>query len=837
MESVIKACTEKKNAMLESPTGTGKTLSLLCSSLAWLKEQQSKHKIIYLSRTHSQLSQVIKELKKTIYKPMIATLGSRDILCVNPNVNIHKGIQLNIACKNYKRGKMCPHAFGKLAKHPGVKTEIMDIEELHEFCLKEKLCPFYLSRELAATADIIFMPYNYLLDPKVRNQSNMVSFENAVLIFDEAHNVQRVSEESSSIETSTEELKKCLNEINQIEKIKDSIDLKEGLCEELKGITFDDLKFLKEPIESFITYLNDMEEVNKEGFVCEGKMLFDIFLNGTKYYETTLEGKSIIKGINSENINQYLETARKCVNNLIERNIGSHIDQWSYTLEKVYLYMSQQTNGDKLDIDFFKIVITDEIEDMTHSIRKRSSRIKAQKRTLRALCFNPGLAFIDILKANPRCIILTSGTLSPMESLEKELRIKFPIKLESNHVINKKQLLIQVVTHDYENNLFNFNYANRENERQKQNLGKLVEETCCSSPGGVLVFFSGYAMMSQCWNMWKKNTIPAIKEKTGKEVYKEKKTAFENQKVIDNFTGSVNKQGAVLFAVCRGKVSEGIDFSDNAARTVIVIGVPFPSLTSKRVKLKREYLNKHTKELNIDGKTWYTQEAMKAVNQSIGRVIRHANDYGAIILVDQKYSSDWLKKYLSKWLRNQVRVTKNYTECIGLLGEFFKDMESKEHRNESKVITKALKFKPVSVVTVDNKIEIKKRKQNALNSVEVDKILEKYRFKSKDEERKVSAMSKEKWMKETYDMVSNSLDKKRLKKFLSVFQEFLKCKQTIAVSNLARTIYELFRSKEYLDAATIEQDNKVMKKTVHFIDKQQRKEYENCLLELIENNS
>ena len=40
---------------------------------------------------------------------------------------------------------------------------IMDIEELHKLGKKHNFCPFYMSRELYQSADVIFMPYNYLL--------------------------------------------------------------------------------------------------------------------------------------------------------------------------------------------------------------------------------------------------------------------------------------------------------------------------------------------------------------------------------------------------------------------------------------------------------------------------------------------------------------------------------------------------------------------------------------------------------------------------------------------------------------------------------------------------
>ena len=120
MERLITALQQKQNALLESPTGTGKTLCLLCATLAWrdhqLLQSQSRSSanrcettstIVYAARTHSQLTQVVKELRNTRYAPHISVIGARTHMCVHPNVSKEKGSRQNVMCRNLVKESKC----------------------------------------------------------------------------------------------------------------------------------------------------------------------------------------------------------------------------------------------------------------------------------------------------------------------------------------------------------------------------------------------------------------------------------------------------------------------------------------------------------------------------------------------------------------------------------------------------------------------------------------------------------------------------------------------------------------------------------------------------------
>lgn len=77
----------------------------------------------------------------------------------------------------------------------------------------------------------------------------------------------------------------------------------------------------------------------------------------------------------------------------------------------------------------------------------------------------------------------------------------------------------------------------------------------------------------------------------------------------------------------------------------------------------------------LSGQMWYQLEASRAVNQAIGRVIRHRNDYGAILLCDSRFGSQSFRQQLSSWLQPHVQSFSNFGNTYKGVIDFFKKVE------------------------------------------------------------------------------------------------------------------------------------------------------------------
>ena len=128
-------------------------------------------------------------------------------------------------------------------------------------------------------------------------------------------------------------------------------------------------------------------------------------------------------------------------------------------------------------------------------------------------------------------------------------------------------------------------------------------------------------------------------------------------------------------------MSEGINFSDNLARLVVVVGLPFPD---SRDPVLAERMQHADMMQPGSSKALYEGICMRSVNQSIGRSIRHHKDYAAIMLLDTRYRSAQITSQLPGWIAEiTIRCGDGdigrggWTEATSQLTRFFNRHQSK----------------------------------------------------------------------------------------------------------------------------------------------------------------
>lgn len=163
------------------------------------------------------------ELKRTAYSTVkAAVIGSRDQLCIHPELEKESNANKIQLCKIKINTRTC-HFHNRLdtqKENPEFRNaRVLDIEDLVKIGKKLKCCPYYASKELMSDAEIVFMPYNYLLDPKMR-KANKLDLQNTIIILDEAHNVEKMCEESASVQVTSTEIALAIDDVTHVSNTK-----------------------------------------------------------------------------------------------------------------------------------------------------------------------------------------------------------------------------------------------------------------------------------------------------------------------------------------------------------------------------------------------------------------------------------------------------------------------------------------------------------------------------------------------------------------------------------------------------------------------------------------
>lgn len=148
-----------------------------------------------------------------------AVIGSRDQLCIHPDLANESNANKIQMCKVKVTTRSCSfhNRLESQKDNPEFRNAntVLDIEDIVRIGKKLKACPYFMSKELMDDADIIFMPYNYLLDPKIR-KANKIELHNTIIILDEAHNVEKMCEESASVQIASSEIAVAIDDVTHV---------------------------------------------------------------------------------------------------------------------------------------------------------------------------------------------------------------------------------------------------------------------------------------------------------------------------------------------------------------------------------------------------------------------------------------------------------------------------------------------------------------------------------------------------------------------------------------------------------------------------------------------
>jgi DNA excision repair protein ERCC-2 len=616
-DTVEKALSSRQHVLIDSPTGSGKTVAVLVPCVEYAV--RTGKKILYLTKTNTQQQQVYKELKKIREKIEFTAMGiqGRANLCVLfkdfENANSEELAKL---CRDRKKSTMkhtgtvkegneiylidednskilelsegCPYFANLLSLNEEFEDyflhNVCDITDVLAFADKHHICPYEFIKAHLRYADIIVAPYAYFFVKPIRKALLTwwnTTIENLVVILDEAHNLQDYCRELESaslslytVHAAMHEVEECNNPVlGNFISARDFLISIEHMVEECVK------EFVKDDEDSFVppdyleTYLLSNLKTDSTHL---NAVIMDLLQAGEIYSEKKrMEGKLP---------RSYM------------RAVSNFLVAWF------------SIGG----TEYTKIVSGGENPEIV------------------AFCLDATIAALPLCSVHAG--IHMSGTLSPLDEyrdslgLDKNrtvfLELPSPFAPENLHIVYET-----TVTTRYEEI-----YAFPE-------IFDLIEHEivriCNSIQRNIIVFFPSFKILQIFVNR-------GIENRIDKDVYVEAQgmNSIEMGKIIENFRDCSRPK--VMLAVIGGRLSEGIDFPDKQLELIVIVGIPYPKPSARQKALQFYYDMKFRK-----GWEYAVQApAARKMRQAIGRLIRNENDRGMAIILDKR------AKQFSEYLEN-----------------------------------------------------------------------------------------------------------------------------------------------------------------------------------------
>ena len=219
MNDIVNAIDRHQVLIAEACSGFGKTICVLSSILGL------GHNLIYATRTHEQARQVLHEVEVINDNGRsfsAVSLASRRHLCINDRCRNLPPIESAEACRILRESHKCPFR-SDILTIPQSLPKVLSIQTLQNRGKAMMVCPYFLARKAAETSSVAVAPYQYIFNKSIREKTKL-EVTGKVLVFDEAHNADKIGLDAMSDTISERSLSNAKKELNLVEEQSDFVD-------------------------------------------------------------------------------------------------------------------------------------------------------------------------------------------------------------------------------------------------------------------------------------------------------------------------------------------------------------------------------------------------------------------------------------------------------------------------------------------------------------------------------------------------------------------------------------------------------------------------------------
>ncbi len=597
--TVNHAVNDRKSVLIEGANGLGKTISSLSAVLPIAMKKNLK--ILYVARTHRQHDRVIDELRQ-VYKRRPVTgvsIRGRNEMCINPFAS--KGAfdskSLMEVCELLKSKGRCPY-------YRNVENRTYEYLRMQQqLCTK----PYMGSEILKTCKRTEICPYELVKGAVHDARVIALSY---LYVFDQQIRTPFLK----NIESELSKIILVVDEAHNLPETAVDISSNQLTLFILRQAEMEAERFGYKDIEEFIHFFrqevdNLTDKIRKEEIISASRIV---------------------------------EIIEKQGNIPRPRDFFIHMHEAGVAIKKALLAEGKNPRSYvNATADFLNRWL-DTVNDMSYInvASKYFSKDGNKSAKLEIVALDPAKITEPVFSATYANVIM-SGTLQPLDAYAhitklpaSTVQFLAPSPFPKEHVFSA---VVAGVSTSME----------QRTPKMYQTMIERINEVVNSTPTNTGIFTASFQVLNSLLQEGLEQSLlkPLYYEKSGM-------SSKDNEKLVQDFKVCGDKGGAVFMGVQGGRTSEGVDFPGNQMNSVIVVGVPYAEPTP-RVKAQIDY---YDERFPGRGREYgYILPAMKKACQAAGRPIRTLDDYGAIIFLDYRFGSSYLKSFIPSWVTKGMR--------------------------------------------------------------------------------------------------------------------------------------------------------------------------------------